>query len=71
MLLNGKELFDFIFSKIEYSEKLEFEYKIENESQNENEKRIINEIKKILDEIVDGINKKFKLNEDNFDPNDL
>ncbi|MFR1525323.1 MAG: hypothetical protein ACLSUV_07435 [Bacilli bacterium] len=59
LVLNGKDLYDNLFSSILLTEKLNIEVGIDNSVIDSKDKRLTNDIKMIIEKIVEKINYDF------------
>ena len=59
LVLNGKDLYDNLFSSILQTEKLNIEVGIDNSVIDSKDKRLTNDIKMIIEKIVEKINYDF------------
>ncbi len=67
LTVDGKQLFENLFSKIDITNKVFFTYNVNASITEPNDKRIVKDIQEILDGIANKINDKFKLLTDEID----
>lgn len=61
LVLNGKDLYDNLFANILLTEKLNIEVEIDKSVIDSKDRRLTNDIKMIIEKIVNTINDDFKL----------
>lgn len=61
LVLNGKDLYDNLFANILITEKLNIEVEIDKSVIDSKDRRLTNDIKMIIEKIVNTINDDFKL----------
>ena len=64
LVLNGKDLYNNLFSKLDLTKKINFEIELDSCIRDSKDKRLANDIKQIIEKIIQTINEDFNLEEE-------
>lgn len=64
LVLNGKDLYNDLFSKLDLTKKINFEIELDSSIKDSKDKRLTNDIKQIIEKIIMTINEDFNLEEE-------
>lgn len=64
LVLNGKDLYNNLFSKLDLTKKINFEIELDSSIKDSKDKRLTNDIKQIIEKIIMTINEDFNLEEE-------
>lgn len=65
LILNGKELYNNLFSKIDLTKKIDIDVQLDTNIVDSKDKRLTNDIKLIIEQIIETLNEDFKLEGEN------
>ena len=64
LVLNGKDLYNNLFPKLDLTKKINFEIELDSCIRDSKDKRLANDIKQIIEKIIQTINEDFNLEEE-------
>ena len=64
LVLNGKDLYNNLFSKLDLTKKINFEIELDSCIRDSKDKKLANDIKQIIEKIIQTINEDFNLEEE-------
>lgn len=64
LVLNGKDLYNNLFSKLDLIKKINFEIELDSNIRDSKDKRLTSDIKQIIEQIIVTINEDFNLEEE-------